>query len=137
MIDGKVCNAMTDTSSTQKCYICGATPKTMNGELKDLVDKKEDYGFGLSTLHAWIRCFECLLHISYRLDIKNWQVRGPEDKASVKQRSGEIQKKFKDQMGLIVDKPTPGYGNTNGGNTARRFFMNPELSGEIAELDVS
>ena len=42
----------------------------MNGELKDLVVKKEHYGFGLSTLHAWVRFFECMLHISYRLDIK-------------------------------------------------------------------
>ena len=53
MIDGKVCNALTDPSSQQKCYICGATLKMMNGELKDLVVKKEHYGFGLSTLHAW------------------------------------------------------------------------------------
>jgi hypothetical protein len=27
-----------------------------------------NYTFGL---HAWIRVFECLLHISYRLEIKN------------------------------------------------------------------
>ena len=34
MIDGKVCNALTDTRYTQKCYISGATPKMMSGELK-------------------------------------------------------------------------------------------------------
>jgi hypothetical protein len=28
------------------------------------------YNFGLSTLHAWIRFFECLLHIAYRLEFK-------------------------------------------------------------------
>lgn len=60
MLDGKVCNALTDIRSPQKCYICGATPKMMNGELKDVVVKKEHYGFGLSTLHAWIRSFEGL-----------------------------------------------------------------------------
>lgn len=137
MTDGKVCNAMTDTRSAQKCYICGATPKMMNGDLSGLESNVEHYGFGLSTLHAWIRCFECLLHISYRLDIKKWQVRGDDDKASVKQRSDDIKQKFKTQMGLIVDKPKPGYGNTNDGNTARRFFTNPELSGEITGLDVN
>ena len=42
----------------------------MNGELKGMVDKKENYSFGLSTLHAWIRTFEYLLRISYRFDIK-------------------------------------------------------------------
>jgi hypothetical protein len=29
------------------------------------------YRFGLSILHAWIRLFECLLHISYHLEIEN------------------------------------------------------------------
>ncbi|KAK4884126.1 hypothetical protein RN001_000397 [Aquatica leii] len=28
-------------------------------------------------------------------------------------------------MGLLVDKPKPGYGSTNDGNTARKFFSNP------------
>ena len=70
--------------------------------------------------------FECMLHISYRLDIKKWQVRSDEDKSSVQKRSEDIKK----HMGLIVDKPKPGIGNANDGNTARRFFMKPELSGE-------
>ena len=30
MADGKVCNALTGTKSSQRCYICGATPKLMN-----------------------------------------------------------------------------------------------------------
>lgn len=55
----------------------------------------------------------------------------------MKQRSDEIKEKFKNQMGLVVDKPKPGYGNSNYGNTARRFFKNPELSGEITGLDVN
>jgi len=33
------------------------------------------YEFGLSTLHARIRFFECLLHISYRLEVKKLQIR--------------------------------------------------------------
>jgi len=36
--------------------------------------KEESLKFGLSTLHAWIQFFECLLHISYRLEIKTWSV---------------------------------------------------------------
>jgi hypothetical protein len=39
--------------------------------------------FGLSTLHAWIRFLECLLHTSYRLEIKEWQV-GGDDKQVTK-----------------------------------------------------
>lgn len=38
-------------------------------------------------------------------------------------------------MGLLVDIPKPGYGTTNDGNTARRFFSNPELSSEITGVD--
>lgn len=137
MTDGKVCNALTDTRSTQKCYICGATPSMMNDELRNFQSNDEHFGFGLSTLHAWIRTFECLLHISYRLDLKKWQVRGDDDKACMKQRSNVIRKELKDRMGLIVDKPKPGFGNSNDGNTARRFFSNAELTGEITGLDVT
>ena len=108
-----------------------------NGELKDLLVKKEHYGFGLSTLHAWIRFFECMLHISYRLDIKKWQVRSDEDKSRVQKRSEGIKQKFEKHTGLIIDKPKPGFENTNDGNTARRFFMKPELSGEITGLDIN
>lgn len=135
MIDGKVCNALTETSSAQRCYICGATPKLMNNETRDFVANTDNLGFGLSTLHAWIRCFECLLHISYRLEVKKWQLRDAADKANMKQRSTNIKNRFKNEMGLIVDKPKPGYGNTNDGNTARRFFGNSELSAEITGLD--
>ncbi|KAJ8953465.1 hypothetical protein NQ318_023584 [Aromia moschata] len=61
--------------------------------------------------------------------------RSPGRAKNVEQRSEEIKRKFKNQMGLIVDKPKPGYGNSNDGNTARRFFKNPELSGEITGFD--
>jgi len=46
-------------------------------KIDSLINYKADcetYRFGLSVLHAHIRLFECLLHISYRLDIKTWQV---------------------------------------------------------------
>lgn len=136
MIDGKVCNAITETSSSLRCYLCGLTSKQLNDENKEytIVDL-DKVGFGLSTLHALLRCFECLLHISYRLDIKTWQARGADHKASVEQRSNEIKKSFKEKLGLIIDKPKPGYGSTNDGNTARRFFQNPQLSAEITGLN--
>ena len=38
-------------------------------------------------------------------------------------------------MGLIVDEPKPGFGNSNDGNTARRFFKNPDIAAEITKLD--
>lgn len=91
----------------------------------------------MSTLHAWIRCFECLLHISYRLVVKKWQIRERNDKICAKERTDEIKQRFKIKMGLIVDKPKPGYGSSNDGNTARLFFRNPELPSTITGLDVN
>ncbi|CAH0553562.1 unnamed protein product [Brassicogethes aeneus] len=119
MVDGKICNAITETSSSI-CYICGSTPKKMNNlENQKIVKNPKYYCFGLSSLHAWIRCFECLLHISYRLDIRKWQIK-KEDKAKCDKRKQNIQDKFKTMMGLLVDRPKPGgSGNSNDGNTAR------------------
>jgi hypothetical protein len=65
MIDGKICNAVTSTSSAQVCYLYGAAPKQMN-LIDETVKRDVDittYKFGLSILHAWIRFLECLLHI--------------------------------------------------------------------------
>ena len=125
MIEGKVCNALTSTLSSRKCYICGATPTEMK-ELEVSTRKETDVAvyicICLSTLHAWIQFFECLLHISYRLEVKKWQIR-KQDREKVQQRKPLIQEKFCKEMGLLVDVPKPGViGTTNDGNTARRFF---------------
>lgn len=40
-------------------------------------------------------------------------------------------------MGLPVDIPKAGFGNTNDGNTARRFFSNPETSSRITGIDIN
>lgn len=138
MIDGKVCNALTDTPSAQTCYVCKATPKEMNN-IDSVLGKQVDeetFQFGLSTLHAWIRFFECLLHVSYRLQIKKWQVRGEVNRAIFEERKRIIQNNFRNEMGLLVDIPkSGGSGTTNDGNTARRFFKNATLSASITGVD--
>lgn len=137
MVDGKICNALTHTKSTQKCYICGATSKDFNS-IDNLLKRDisvANLEFGLSILHAWIRFFECLLHIAYKIPIKKWQARGKE-KELVAQNKSRIQKLFRERMGLIVDKPKPGFGNTNDGNTARRFFENFDISAEVTGVDI-
>jgi hypothetical protein len=40
-------------------------------------------------------------------------------------------------MGLLVDIPKPGCGNTNYGNTSQRFFAHPELAGPITGIEVN
>jgi len=82
MIDGKICNALTQTTSTQKCYLCGSISKDFN-DIDRMIRSKivtENLQYGISVLHGWIRFFECLLHLAYKLPIKKWQARSEEDK---------------------------------------------------------
>ena len=39
-----------------------------------------EFKYGLSSLHAWIRFFEMLLHIAYKKDTGKWQSRSKYDK---------------------------------------------------------
>lgn len=135
MVDGKVCNALSDTSA-MKCYICNATISQLN-EIKSLRKRPvqpEMYRFGLSVLHAYIRFFECILHISYRLELKTWKV-PKTHKTELEQRKQLIQNAFRQRMGLIVDVPKQGFGTSNDGNTARKFFADPTLAAEITGVD--
>lgn len=63
-------------ASGQRCYICGATSKETVDihKLSKKVLKEESCQFGLSILHAYIRFFECIIHIGYKLSVKEWRV---------------------------------------------------------------
>ena len=138
MVDNKICNVITNTISAMRCYICNAKPTEMNN--LDLVNSKvcnnSNYSFGISSLHAWIRCFEYLLHVAYNMPFKKWTANTPQRKKLHNERKEEIQRKFKDKMGLLVDMVKQGWGSSNDGNTARRFFSNAQLSAEITGIDV-
>lgn len=137
MIDGKVCNSVTSTTSAQRCYLCSLTSKNYNDidKVRQTKINEDAIKFGLSTLHAWIRIFENLVHLSYKLNIKKWQARSADDKKHVEEQKKRIQQEFKTRLGLVVDKPRQSYGNSNDGNTARRFFENSEISSEITGID--
>lgn len=134
MIDGKVCNTLSENKSTQKCFICKATAKEMNLININKEPEESMYKFGISSLHAYIRTMECLLNIAYRVDIKAWQVRGDINKEIVKKKKEEITKKFK-EIGLIINKVKPGYGTSNDGNTARIFFNEYKRTASLIGLD--
>lgn len=121
-IDGKFCSTLS-YKFVQKCHICAATPKMMNDldEVRRRPFNERLLAFGLSSLHAWIKYFECLTHISYRLDIKTWQIQQA-NKAVVEIRKKEIQRRFREEMSVVVDIRKQGYGSANDGNTARIFF---------------
>ncbi|GBP90817.1 hypothetical protein EVAR_66000_1 [Eumeta japonica] len=136
MVDGKVCNGATHTTSTLKCYICGTISEEFNDLSKRKDVKEESLKFGLSILHARIRFFENLLHLSYKLPLRKWQLRSQSDKDAVKEKKKEIQQKFRNEMGLIVDVPGKS-GNSNDENTSRRFFADYELSASVTGIDVN
>lgn len=137
MVDGKVCNSLTDTTSTQRCYVCVATSKDFNNLSKviEYPTNEENYKFGISILHARIRFFESLLHLAYKVPIGKWQTRDAVEKAVVQETKKKIQVQFRKECGMIVDVPKSGFGNTNTGNLSRRFFENPEISSRITGVN--
>lgn len=136
MIDNKMCNAATGTSSSMRCYIFNAKPpETNNLELvKHTSCNINSYSFGTSTLHAWIRTFEFLLHVAYNIPFKKWAANTPELKQLQRVRKEKIQKLFREKMSLLVDFAKQGWGSSKDGNTSRRFFANVELSAEITKI---
>lgn len=139
MLDGKCANAVSNNSSTKVCNICGAKPVEMNNLLvvKSLESDQEALELGLSPLHMWIRCFEFILHLSYRLGFCNWQVRksNRDHCAMFFEKKRFVQQEFKKKLGLIVDMPKDsGSGTTNDGNTARRAFSNYKIFSEITGI---
>jgi len=141
LIDGKVLNILTGTNSTQSCPICGAKPMQFmtitDLESDNFIPKSpQALEYGVSPLHAWIRFFEFVLKIGYRIGINKWQVRGPEDKEKMSARKVEIQGKLWAVLGLHVDKPKAnGSGSTNDGNTARKAFLNTDTFASILGFD--
>ena len=109
MVDGKVATALSDVASSSKCCsVCGAKPTQMNNIpflTQAHLPPGDGLKYGLSTLHAWIVCMECVLHISYKLGIRIYQDRSVEDKFSVKLKKKTIQKQIKEQLGLFIDVP--------------------------------
>lgn len=138
MIDGKVAQVLTQTSSPACCSVCGATPKQMNDLTKVRTRElnEDSLQYGLSTLHAWIRFMEMILHISYNLSFKKWAATSDENKKIKADKKKMVQRRFREILGLHIDKPRQGSGNSNDGNTARRFFQNYECSAEITGVDV-
>ena len=141
MVDGKVANALTGTKDSKVCYICKITPMQFDKMLERPSDITENYSFGLSTLHGWIRTYEFLLRLSYSLEVyqadREKKKLTPGDRIAIKKRKTKIQQDFLQELGIRVDFPKPGFGNTNDGNLARKFFQNSEVCARITGLEQS
>lgn len=140
MVDGKVCQALTHTPSAASCYICKpkTNPSGMNNlnEIEGKGVEESALSYGLSPLHLLINSMECILHVAYRMKIKTWMVKGSDNKNIYNDEKTRIYRELKKHLGLNVDRPAQGSGNTNNGNTARRFFDNAETVAKVTGIDV-
>lgn len=155
MVDTKVVNDVTDTYS-QACYVCGRSGKRLNDARSNVdSDDPTKYKFGMSPLHAYMRSMELLLKISFRYIFYNYYAkqfdkfsnfdfrlvmekptwRVSKQNTKVKERETEILTQLKEELGLRINEPRPGGGNSNDGNTSRKFFQNWELVARITGLD--
>ena len=75
---------------------------------------------GILGLHCWVKCLGFILHLSYKMEIKNYKSKTIEQKLPVNLRKKEIQLHFREQLSLSVDMPKAGFSNSNCGNTAKR-----------------
>ncbi|KAK3910723.1 ATP synthase gamma chain [Frankliniella fusca] len=137
MVDGKVTSAMTETGSAT-CNVCKATPAQMNnidGVLLRECDTSA-LNYGLSVLHLNIRFLEYFMNIATRRGVaeKCYGKYTPEETAAINGRRKYICKRFKDEIGLLIDQTSSRGGNTNTGNNARRFFDN-HVKGLLVHTD--
>ena len=164
MMDGKVINTLTDTKCSKVCYICKAPPSAMN-DLDQVKMRPVDQAalqYGIAPLHCHIRCFEYLLHIGYKIEAQARREEYPEifeklprtatkeektahaekkkkkleeEEQLISEKKKKVQAAFWEKLGIHVDKVKQGFGSTNDGNTARKFFANPEISASILGLN--
>ena len=126
MIDGKVHAVITDTSSPAVCSVCNATPKQFNNlrEMRSRPTCEAALMLGLSKMHSWIRFYEFILNVAYKLEVRKWSHRNEEEKAIYETTKAKVNALMWEKMGLIVvGRPRArGAGTSNDGNSARRAF---------------
>lgn len=72
--DGKCVNSITDNKATSRCPVCLNTAHDFEAH-PSTFQPKYAAELGLGVLHCLIRSFEYLLHLSYRMVIKAWDIR--------------------------------------------------------------
>lgn len=58
------------------------------------------------------------------------------EKETVEKRKRDLQAEIKKELGILIDIPTQGSGNTNCGNTAKTYFKNCDIVAKITGKQV-
>ena len=134
MLNGEAISAITKVPS-QVCHICKAKPTQMNNmdntQFKNV--NINDLKYGLTTMHAWIKAMELILHLGYYLKLKKPTIRNATtaEKDEIERRKADIKAKLKEQLGLHIDKIIQGRGTSNTGNVGRKFLKNYKIVSKI------
>lgn len=95
MIDTKMCNAVSHTTSNEFLYLWYHILSSYLTKMRN--PKRNCFNFGLSILHARLRSFESLLHLSFNYQ-RIWQERSEADNSIIKKQK-DVQKMFKSERG--------------------------------------
>lgn len=96
MIDAKVDQNLTETSSAATCYLSKVNPLEMN-DLNKIVQKpsiEENCEYGMSTLHDKLGLMRNVLNISYLQDFRKWKIQSKEEKEMSKAAKLKVQERF-------------------------------------------
>ena len=74
IIDGKIQTILSGAANTSQYYsVGGVSPKKMNSlDILNKEDTHREFKYGLSSLDAWIRFFEMIMHISFKKETGKW-----------------------------------------------------------------
>lgn len=87
---------------------------------------EDNFKYGLSTLHAWIKFLECILYIAYKLEsASTTKMATDAQKFLISEKKKEIQSRQWEELGLKLDRVVQGIGTSNTGNVALKMFKNP------------
>lgn len=119
-----------DASKTSNCLICGAPPDAMNKVEILAVDSKDHtvpyYSF--TPLYIWIRFFEFLMEISFRLNLGQWKITF-DTRYQYEQRKHTIMEQIYEKFD---DPENP---KRRSGEVCQRGFENPAELSNLLGID--
>jgi len=106
--------------------------------IKRFVVNEDNVKYGMSSLHAWIKFLELVLHIANKLESASTTKRiTSEQNKKIEEKKKEIQFRLWNELSIKVDKVIQGRGTSNTGNVARRFLRNTEKVAEITGINLN
>lgn len=128
-------NFGTFTDKDPNCHVCVSDPNIAGQFTVPIVPNGEAHKYVMSLNHAWWVCFECLIHVASFVPQESWAGRS-DINARMAQRKVDIQKAFKKELGLIVDK-TSKYGQVSKNDAMQisRAFHHEEEFSRLCGID--